>query len=126
MRALWGSFIISRSPSSPTLNRRVAVSTVGPMPSPIKRMTFLASAACAWERPPSVPSRAVQTSVFFMVMFILIIPYSLAAALILPNTAVLSREPWKRSAPWPMAPRKTSVPPWVSLPISPTLTTTSW
>ena len=65
-------------------------------------------------------------SILFMVMFILIIPYSLAAALILPNTAVLSREPWKRSAPWPMAPRKTSVPPWVSLPISPTLTTTSW
>ena len=53
-------------------------------------------------------------------------PYSLAAALILPNTAVLSSEPWKLSAPLPMAPRKTSVPPWVSLPISPTLTTTSW
>ena len=53
-------------------------------------------------------------------------PHSLAAALTLPKTAVLSSEPWKLSAPWPMAPRKTSVPPWVSLPSSPTLTTTSW
>ncbi|MOA50067.1 hypothetical protein D3C78_1730400 [compost metagenome] len=71
MRALWGSFMISRSPSSPTLNSRVAVRTVGPMPSPINRITFLASLAWAWESPLRAPSRAVQTSVFFMMIFIL-------------------------------------------------------
>ena len=67
MRALRGSDMISRLPSSPTLNRRVAVSTLGPMPSPIKRMTFLASLAWAWDRPPRAANRAVHTRVLFMV-----------------------------------------------------------
>ena len=46
-----------------------------------------------------MPSRAVQTSVFHGDVHPDNPPTAWPQPLILPNTAVLSREPWKRSAP---------------------------
>ncbi|MNM86375.1 hypothetical protein D3C81_985260 [compost metagenome] len=61
-----------------------------------------------------------------LVQFLSLGDYRPPAVLTRPNTLVLSMVPRKVSEPLPMAPRKTSVPPWVSLPAVVRITASWW